>query len=254
MKPLETLQMRNRHTPQTRDELNYLVDLAQKGSIEARNKIVERNIGLVQKFAGRYWYEGLDCDDYFQEGIIGLMRAVVTYEPQRNLAFSTYAGWWIKQKMMRYREETHGLIRVPIYAQHIKKQFENLSRRHPEKCNAEIVKMIMRSTKNAEETVRACIAMDIQIGTLDKPSETGAFTDLEDKKDEGILNDLRQLDLDYLLSTLEFREYRIIQQRLQGIGLREIGEQEGISRERVRQIQEKAVFQMQSIDKLRRIQ
>lgn len=97
---IDGLRIRNRKNPLTREKLNYLVNLAQQGSIEARNQVVERNIGLVLRVAGKYNNQkkfSHDIEDYVQEGCFGLMRAIETYDTKRGLMFSTYATWWIRQ-------------------------------------------------------------------------------------------------------------------------------------------------------------
>lgn len=234
-------------------ELNSLVIRAQRGDVGARNELVERNVGLVLRFTGKaYYYDQNNIEDYFQEGIIGLMRAIETYEPARQLQFSTYAVWWIKQGMQRYRYNTTGIIRIPVYAQDIRRQFEKLLGERPRLGKEGIIKLVARINKRSVESVKELVDLDLRCGTLNKPNENGDEMEVE-QPFMGTITGIERMDLDYLMTQLTFREYRLIQKRVQGMTLLEIAEQEGVSRERIRQICEGAITQMQTLHNLRRM-
>lgn len=245
--------MRNQKNPQTREELNYLVHLAQNGSIEARNTIIERNIGLVLSCAGKMSWQSPDgIEDVFQEGVLGLMRAIATYEPKRNLAFSTYAMWWIKQRIMRHWADTRNLIRVPVWAQDIRRQYKKLRVTYPEMSNAEICEMIARIRDYTLKAIKEVVELKFHMESFYKVNEeTNEEYEIASSEDTD-LTALNNLDLDYLLCHLPFREYRFIKYRLDGMTLSAIGEHEGISRERVRQICDKAITSMRFIANVRK--
>lgn len=244
------LRNKNRKEPLSREQLNYYVKLAQQGSIEARNHVVEKNIGLVLQIAGKQYSWAENNEDYFQEGVLGLIRAVKTYNPDRGLEFSTYATWWIKQKMQRHYMDTHHIIRVPVYAQQLVREYAKIVEQNPKLKKSKIIQDLAQHHDMPTHAVKALVNLEHQTFSINVENEDGAEWEPE-QDDTSWREQLDWLDVDYLLTQLEFRQYRIMRARLQGETLLDIARRENISRERVRQIQEDALVTMKTIHNLR---
>ncbi len=232
--------------PLTKEETHNLIRIAQSGSDYARNLIIEHNMGMVTYLLFRFYgYVPQDQqDDYFQEGIIGLMKAIEGFKSDLGFEFSTYAFWWIRQAMQRYRANHH-MIRMPIYAQEI----QHLHRKHmeedPHQDEDELIERIAKEKGATVKNVRDIIGYDLSTSSLDVPSEDGSFMDLPSELHS--FSELDRCDLDELICNLIFREFRLMSMRLQGFNNVEISEIEGISRERVRQILDKATINLKKI-------
>lgn len=243
--------MKNNENPMTKAEFKQYIEAAQKGSVEARNVIVARNIGLVWKVVGdKYYWDKANKDDYFQEGCTGLMRAIETFDLKRNLAFSTYATLWIHQKIGRYIQDTKSMIRVPAYAQSFRVSYHIQVKQNPDKDKDEIIRELCQKKQVSLENAAVLLNINMSCGSLHVPSESGDEREIE-TSDEGMIGNLRQLDVDYLLTQLTFQEYRYMTRRLAGETFESIGKSEGLSREWIRQVCDKAIETMTTIDNLR---
>lgn len=254
----------------TRDEEKELAKKNEKGDIEARNKLIQANLRLVVSIAKRYVGRSpnLTLLDLIQEGNIGLTRAVDKFDYRRGFKFSTYATWWIRQAVTRALADQSRTIRIPVhmvetiskYAQVKRRLFQDLGREPlPEEIAAEMgvdIEKVRHIIKISQDTV----SFEAPVGDEDEGSTLGDF--IEDEK--GItpvqLAALRLLgdQIKEIINDLQPREQKILRMRFgldDGIThtLEEVGNEFGVTRERIRQIEFKAlekIRQHQSLKKL----
>jgi len=234
------------------------LDLAKKikkGSKAARATMIRSNLRLVINIAKRYSYLGVPMMDLIEEGNLGLMKAVEKYNPKRGYRFSTYAAWWIRQYITRAIANQGKTIRVPVYmvetAMRFKKVSEQLQMEHKRKPT---LKEIARRMKLSLKKVRQLNKMAAKISSLNAPigSEgTAEFMDLiEDESvstaaDE-LIEFLKKEHVEELLERMSPREKKILTLRF---GLKDgvprtlgsTAKRFGITRERVRQIENAAM-------------
>ena len=221
---------------------------------EAKNELITRNLRLVINIAKHYIGRGLALLDLIQEGNIGLMRAIDKFDYRRGFKFSTYATWWIRQGVSRALIDQSKTIRVPVHAADFYNKISKASReltqqlgREPSK--EEIAKRLEVSTGKIEEVFRAIqdpIALQTPIG--DEGSTIEDF--ITDKDSPSPYSNRESNDVTehilHVLNTIAPREAEILKMRF-GIGLdkdctlEEIGNHFSITRERVRQIEAKAL-------------
>ena len=270
-------------TPATREkrrslrrELHGLMALAQdtpkslrnrcqtmRGQLQAYEKVKRDlsggNLRLVVSIAKKYRNRGLSFLDLIQEGNTGLMRAVDKYEYRRGFKFSTYATWWIRQAITRAIADQARTIRVPVHMIDILGKLRNVSKRLLQEMGREPTneEVAAAASLSIDET-RRVLAMGRQPVSLDRPvgeSEDSSFGEfIEDgglpRPDKAASNELLREKIEALLKTLTYREREIIRLRY-GLGdgytytLEEVGRIFKVTRERVRQIEAKAVKKLQ---------
>lgn len=237
----------------TREELNDLVLKYQKGSIAARNRIVECNMRLVMTSVRRFQYRcgnSFDIEDLLQEGVFGLMRAVDGFDPKLGFAFSTYAVNWINQAIRRFIDNNAGIVRVPVHVSELQRRYYNLIQN--EDCSDEEFQIRIMAAK-----------MDVSVKTLKNAvmsffSTTSIDNDLfefqlKDSTDP-VADNMSVLDFESLVKFLNDREQDVLRRRINKETLQEIAKHLKISRERVRQIQNvglKKIFAVLKITDLR---
>lgn len=217
---------------------------AQAGNIESRNKVVEHNMGLVMKIAYKYAWV---LEDAIQEGVIGLMRSIETYDPEMG-AFSTYAIPWIQQKVRRFIEDTKGPVRAPNYLQQMSKRFKRLKEENPSR-DADFYLRLMSAESgqtieyllNAFKWVRfgnePCIHIDKPYG--EDEDQTFDIEDIIAPTFDDVTH--RSINYKRLFEALTYKEKFILIKRCEGWILEHIAIELGITRERVRQIEDKAL-------------
>ena len=226
---------------------------------EAKRQLSSGNLRLVVSIAKKYRNRGLSFLDLIQEGNTGLMRAVDKYEYRRGFKFSTYATWWIRQAITRAIADQARTIRVPVHMIDVLGRLRNTSKKLLQELGREPTTEETAIAANLPlEEVRRVLNMGRHPVSLDRPvgeSEDSCFGEfIEDdttiRPDRAASNELLREKIEALLKTLTYREWEIIRLRY-GLGdgytytLEEVGRIFKVTRERVRQIEAKAVRKLQ---------
>jgi RNA polymerase primary sigma factor len=245
------------------DDLSRQIERAERAATRAQDAFVRANVGLVFSLAHRYLGRGLALSDLVQEGNLGVLRAVEKFDPDRGFRFSTYASWWIRQSMIRALCNQARTIRVPVHAIELNRKL-NQARRvcEQESGSPPSPSELAARTGLQEHQVNSFADLSHEPMSLDAP--VGASTKLllgEVIADDGpdpleiTVAAERAARLTRLLSHLSVRERTILRQRfgLDGRGsrtLREIGDEAGVSRERIRQLEAEALSKLKVLARL----
>jgi RNA polymerase primary sigma factor len=240
-------------------EATDLVQRAQGGDIAAREQLIDRLLPLVSSLARRFRTEGLEQTDLIQEGIVGLLRALERYDPARGVPFAAYATWWIRQSLQDARSDFIRPFRLPPKALRQLSQLKSEHQRiyQAEQRSAGISELAERTSVELDQA-HALAAADARVRSLDEPiaageGEVGSLGDLlEDPLSadayEQVVETLAGRQLRALLSRLTDRERAVVRARFgfdtEPQRLVDIGEELGVSAERVRQIEERALAKL----------
>lgn len=242
------------------EEERDLIARIGRGDMVARDRLVESNLRLVVSIAKKYQNNGLALMDLIQEANIGLLYAIEKFEPERGYRFSTYASWWIKQTISRALDNKSKMIRLPAYVVEGVNKMKNVERaltislgREP--TLEEVAKEMgidVAKVEKLRDSSKEVSSLDVAIGEDDETTMGELIADTSSlTPEESIDIQTKSEVLDTILGTLEGREGDVIKYRYglmdgEPRTLEEVGQIFGLTKERIRQIEAKALRKLRN--------
>ncbi|MFN8208822.1 MAG: RNA polymerase sigma factor RpoD/SigA [Bacteroidales bacterium] len=276
-----TKQVTNRETPSLDKYLHEIgrvdllnaddeVELARRirsGDAEALNRLVKSNLRFVVSVAKQYQNQGLSLPDLINEGNLGLIKASQRFDETRGFKFISYAVWWIRQSILQALAEQARIVRLPLNKigsiNKINRTFAALEQKFEREPTileiAQALELAPGDVKDAIRTSGRHVSMDAPLGNEEEGNMYDVMTNMESPSpDKGLLTDSLRREIERVLSTLSQREADIIKMYFGLDGrmpftLEEIGESFQLTRERVRQIKEKAIKRLKQTPRCRNL-
>jgi len=248
----------------TAEEEVSLAKRIEKGDLKAKQALIAANLRLVIKVAKKYMNQGLSFQDLIEEGNLGLIKASEKFSWRRGFKFSTYATWWIRQAITRSLSNQSRTVRVPVHVSEDINRFERISRDLTRKLGREpslielskAAKLKFEKIHKLQRLAQRNISLEVPVGDESNSKSIADF--IEDKSvaspAQNVFGQLRSEKLKKLISTLNEKEQKVILMRFgfdqdQPKTLEQTGSLLGVTRERIRQIEEKALHKIRSLMK-----
>ena len=253
----------------TREEEDYYARRAETGDEMAKHKLVQANLRFVVNVAKKYQNQGLPLSDLISEGNIGLMNAIERFDVDKGYHFISYAVWWIRQAILKAICEKSRMIRLPLNRANELVQIEKVRKEIQGRYGEEAeIREVARTLNMDKDHVADLINISRDLISLETPvyaekdsSILGDFVEDEGYKapDSQVEEKALQDDINDVLATLTTKESEIVQYRfgLNGrspLSLKEIGDRYNLTKERIRQIEKKALKRLQHPNRARRLQ
>jgi len=253
----------------TREEENHYAKLAEQGDELAKHRLVQANLRFVVNVAKKYQNQGLPLSDLISEGNIGLMNAIERFDVSKGYHFISYAVWWIRQAILKAICEKSRMIRLPLNRANelvqIEKVRKEIQGRHGEEAEirkiAETLNMNQEHVSDLINISRELISLETPVYAEKDSSILGDFVEDEGYKspDSQVVEKALKDDINEILKTLTDKESEIVQYRfgLNGrspLSLKEIGDRYHLTKERIRQIEKKALKRLQHPSRVGRLE
>ncbi|MFB6212546.1 MAG: sigma-70 family RNA polymerase sigma factor [Candidatus Magasanikbacteria bacterium] len=246
---------------QSREEEMRCIKKAKKGDRKARNKILEKHKKFVFKFIQQWNNDNVDIKDLFQEALLGLIEAIEKVEPQRDVKFLSYARYHVKRKALDFLTQTNDLIRLPQNKKtlllEIRKTRDRLKQQNLEEPNlSEIAEEMNRDIEDLEFVIRTSQTprfLEDKIGSDSNPLRLKEVLSAPERKEsENISNERFRKFIRKHLSKLSQREAEILEKyfgiNCKSQNLKQIANSKGLTRERIRQIKQKAIRRLRDFN------
>jgi len=257
------------HHPLSSEEEVKLAELIRKGDLEARDKLVKANLRFVVSVAKEYQNQGMPLSDLINEGNVGLIKAAERFDGTKGFKFISYAVWWIRQSILQALAEQSRIVRMPLNRvgalYKISKVSSMLEQEMEKRPNPEdIAQELDMSPKEVAKTISSGRRHKSLDAPLREDEDSGSLFDIISDQNQmspenHVMEEALKREIDRALATLDPREAEIIRlyygiNRDEPMTLDEIGEEYGLTRERIRQIKEKALRRLRHTSRRRRLE